>query len=325
MTKSTIAIMTSGGDVPGLNAAIRAVVRASSYYEHKIIGIERGYEGLIDGDFISLHAGSVSNIISKGGTILQSSRSERFKKEKYRKIAYEQLKTKNIDHLILIGGDGSMRGADVLCQESNINVIGIPKTIDNDISGTDDSIGFDTAVNIAMEAVDRIRDTAKSHHRLFFVEVMGRNTGYIAFNTGIATGAEGIIIPETHRDLQLLYDVIEHKKNWKHSSYIVVVAEGDEAGGAYQLDKTIKEKYPDIHTGVTILGHIQRGGSPTCRDRVLATRLGIGAVEAIENGLRNVMTGLVHQKIHYTPLNQIQNRPLLIDPPVIEMLKILSR
>lgn len=325
MTKSTIAIMTSGGDVPGLNAAIRAVVRASSYYNHKIIGIERGYEGLIDGDFISLHAGSVSNIISKGGTILQSSRSERFKEKKYRKIAYEQLNSKNIEHLILIGGDGSMRGAEVLSQESKINVIGIPKTIDNDISDTDYSIGFDTAINIAMEAIDRIRDTAKSHHRLFFVEVMGRNAGYIAFESGIATGAEGIIIPETNRDLQLLYDVIERKKKWKNSSYIVVVAEGDEIGGAYQLEKIIQEKYPSIYTGVTILGHIQRGGSPTCRDRVLGTRLGIGAVEAIQNGLENVMTGLVHNKIKYTPLKEIKNRLLVIDSSVVEMLKILSK
>lgn len=325
MTKSTIAIMTSGGDVPGLNAAIRAVVRASAYHQYKIIGIERGYEGLIDGDFIPLHAGSVSNIISKGGTILKSSRSERFKQEKYRKIAFNRLQSENIEHLILIGGDGSMRGADVLAQESNINVIGIPKTIDNDISGTDEAIGFDTAINIAMESIDRIRDTATSHHRLFFVEVMGRNTGYIAYKTGIATGAEGIIIPETHRDLQLLYDVIEHKKSWKHSSYIVVVAEGDEIGGAYQLEKTIKEKYPNIHTGVTILGHIQRGGSPTCRDRVLATQLGIGAVDAIQKGWRNVMTGLVHDKIYYTPLKDIQSRSLVIDAPVIEMLKILSK
>lgn len=325
MTKSTIALMTSGGDVPGLNAAIRAVVRASIYQQHKIIGIERGYEGLIDGDFISLNSGSVSNIISKGGTILKSSRSARFKEKKYRAIAYEQLKSQNVKHLILIGGDGSMRGAEVLAEESDINVIGIPKTIDNDISGTDEAIGFDTAINIAMEAVDRIRDTATSHHRLFFVEVMGRNTGYIAFKTGIATGAEGIIIPETHRDLQLLYEVIEHKKNWKHSSYIVVVAEGDESGGAYQLEKTIHEKYPNIHTGVSILGHIQRGGSPTCRDRVLATQLGIGAVEAIQKGLRNVMTGMINNQIHYTPLKDIQNRPLIIDAPIIEMLKILSK
>ncbi|HUH74428.1 MAG TPA: ATP-dependent 6-phosphofructokinase [Chitinophagales bacterium] len=325
MSKSTIAIMTSGGDVPGLNPAIRAAVRASTYYGYEVIGIQRGYEGLIDGDFVPLHAGSVSNIISNGGTILKSSRSERFKEEKYRKIAYEQLYAQGIEHLILIGGDGSMRGADIVAQESTINVIGIPKTIDNDISGTDDSIGFDTAINIAMEAVDRIRDTAKSHHRLFFVEVMGRNAGYIAYNTGIATGAEGIIIPETQRDLQLLYDVIEHKKSWKDSSYIVVVAEGDEAGGAYQLEKIINQKYPSIHTGVTILGHIQRGGSPTCRDRVLATKLGVGAVEAIHNGLKNVMAGAVHHRIHYTPLKDVKNRPLVIDHQVIEMLKILSK
>lgn len=325
MNKPNIAIMTSGGDVPGLNAAIRAAVRTAAYYQYKIVGIEKGYEGLIDDAFIPLHSGSVSNIINKGGTFLQSSRSERFKDEKYRKIAYQNLKKNNIEHLILIGGDGSMKGAQVLASESGINVIGIPKTIDNDISGTDFSIGFDTATNIAMEAIDRIRDTATSHHRLFFVEVMGRNAGYIALEVGIATGAEGIIIPETHRDLQLLYENIEHKKNWKNSSYIVVVAEGDEIGGAYHLEKTIRQKYPDIYTGVSILGHIQRGGSPSCRDRTLATKLGIAAVEAIQSEKRNVMAGIIHEKIQYTPLEQIANRSLDINENTIKILKILSK
>ncbi|MCO5233116.1 MAG: 6-phosphofructokinase [Chitinophagales bacterium] len=325
MTKSHIAIMTSGGDVPGLNAAIRAAVRAASFYQYKIIGIEKGYEGLIDEAFLPLHSGSVSNIISKGGTILQSSRSERFKEEKFRQIAYQNLKKHNIEHLILIGGDGSMRGAQVLAKESGINVIGIPKTIDNDITGTDFSIGFDTATNIAMEAIDRIRDTATSHHRLFFVEVMGRNAGYIALEAGIATGAEGIIIPETNRDLQLLYDTIEQKKNWKNSSYIVVVAEGDEIGGAYRLEKTIQQKYPNIYTGVSILGHIQRGGSPTCRDRNLATKLGIASIEAVNSELKNVMAGVIHENIQYTPLENIGSRKLKIDDNIIKNLKILSK
>lgn len=325
MTHSAIAIMTSGGDVPGLNAAIRAAVRTASYYQLPVVGIERGYEGLIDGDFKKLHAGSVSHIINKGGTILQSSRSERFKDISYRKQAYEHLKSHQIEHLILIGGDGSMRGAQVLSDESHINVIGIPKTIDNDISGTDFAIGFDTAVNVAMEAIDRIKDTAMSHRRLFFVEVMGRNAGYIAMEAGIATGAEGIIIPETNRDLQLLFDTIEHKKNWKNSSQIVVVAEGDETGGAYSLEKIINHKYPEIHTGVTILGHIQRGGSPTCSDRTLATKLGVAAVEAILNGQHNVMVGSVHQKINYTPLDKVQNRPLDVNNDTIKLLKILAK
>lgn len=325
MTHPTIAIMTSGGDVPGLNAAIRSAVRTAIYYQLPVIGIERGYEGLIDGDFKRLHAGSVSHIINKGGTILQSSRSERFKEVSYRKQAYEHLKNHQIEHLILIGGDGSMRGAQVLSDESHINVIGVPKTIDNDISGTDFAIGFDTAVNVAMEAIDRIKDTAMSHRRLFFVEVMGRNAGYIAMEAGIATGAEGIIIPETNRDLQLLFDTIEHKKNWKNSSQIVVVAEGDETGGAYNLEKIINYKYPDLHTGVTILGHIQRGGSPSCSDRTLATKLGVAAVESIINGYQNVMVGLVHQKVNHTPLNEVKNRPLEISNDTIKLLKILAK
>lgn len=325
-SKSTIAILTSGGDVPGLNAAIRAIVRAASYYKIPIIGIERGYEGLIDGEFRKLNAGSVSHIINKGGTILQSSRSERFKEKSFREQAYQHLAENNISHLILIGGDGSMRGAQVLAKESGVHVIGIPKTIDNDISGTDYCIGFDTATNVAMEAIDRIKDSAMSHHRLFFVEVMGRSAGYIAMEAGIATGAEGIIIPETKRDLQLLFETIEHKRNWKNSSYIVVVAEGDEAGGAYSLEKIIKEKYPHIHTGVTILGHIQRGGSPTCFDRTLATRLGVAAVQAIHlKDMKNVMVGLEHHSISYTPLQVVQQRTLVMDQEKIDLLKILAK
>lgn len=325
MQKTNVAIMTSGGDVPGLNAAIRAIVRAASYYQIPIWGIERGYEGLIDGELRKLHAGTVSHIIHKGGTILQSSRSERFRQEEFRQQAYQNLKEREIDHLIIIGGDGSLRGAQVLSDESHINVIGVPKTIDNDIFGTDFSIGFDTAVNIAMEAIDRIKDTAQSHQRLFFVEVMGRNAGYIAMETGIATGAEGIIIPETNRDIQMLMDVLEHKKNWKNSSHIVVVAEGDEVGGAYNLENIINHKYPDIHTGVVILGHIQRGGSPSCTDRTLASRLGVAAIESIINGHKNVMVGMAHQKIIHTPLHQVKNRPMEINDDVLKLLKILAK
>ena len=324
MTTPHIGLLTSGGDVPGLNAAIRAVVRAGVFYQIPITGIQRGYEGLIDQDFIELTSGAVSHIIHKGGTILQSSRSSRFLEPNYRQIAYENLHQRGITHLILIGGDGSMRGALQIANENNISVIGIPKTIDNDISGTDYAIGFDTATNIAMEAIDRIRDTAQSHHRLFFVEVMGRNAGYIALQTGIATGAEGIIIPETNRDLQLLFEVIERKKNWKTSSYIVVVAEGDEIGGAYHLEQLIKHKYPHIYTGVSILGHIQRGGSPTCADRVLATRLGVAAVEAILQDQNNIMVGMINQTIRHTPLAQVSNRKLTIDKNLTQLLQILA-
>jgi len=323
--KKRIAIMTSGGDVPGLNAAIRGAVRAAAYYQYETIGIQRGYDGLIDGHFIKLHAGSVSHIIHRGGTILQSSRSERFKTEEGRKIAYQQLREQAVSAVILIGGDGSMKGAQIMADESHIPVIGIPKTIDNDLNGTDFSIGFDTAVNVAMEAIDRIRDTALSHDRLFFVEVMGRNAGYIALESGIATGAEGIIIPETKRDLQLLFESIERKKDWKNSSHIVVVAEGDETGGAYDLEKIINHKYPNIHTGVTILGHIQRGGSPTAADRILGTQLGVAAVEAISREQFNVMVGMINHQIRHTPLKDIRNRPVPIDNKTIEFLKILSQ
>ena len=320
-----IGLMTSGGDVPGLNAAIRAVVRTAIYNKLNVIGIERGFEGLIDADFHTLHSGSVSHIIDKGGTLLQSSRSERFRERKYRDIAYQNLLDNNIHDIILIGGDGSLKGASIMSEESNINVIGIPKTIDNDISGTDFAIGFDTATNVAMEAIDRIRDTAMSHNRLFFIEVMGRNAGYIALEAGIAVGAEGIIIPETDRDLQLLYNNIEHKRNWKNSSFIVIVAEGDETGGAYKLEKLIKERYPDLYTGVTILGHIQRGGSPTCADRTLATRLGVAAVEKLLEGEQNVMIGRIHHEIICTPLAEVGNRKLNVDDEMFKLLKILSK
>jgi 6-phosphofructokinase 1 len=320
-----IALMTSGGDVPGLNAAIRAVVRTAIYFGYEVLGIQRGYEGLIEADFISMHAGSVSHIIGKGGTILQSSRSERFRTPEGRAEAYRQLKKSNIEALILIGGDGSMRGAQLLADESDIPVIGIPKTIDNDLTGTDFAIGFDTAVNVAMEAIDRIKDTARSHNRLFFVEVMGRNAGYIAMQAGIATGAEAILIPETDRDIQILYDNIERKKCHADSSYIVVVAEGDELGGAYQLAEQVKQRWPGLHSGVTVLGHIQRGGSPTCFDRTLATRLGVAAVKAVVKGEQNVMVGEQKGEITYTALSRVHNRPLAVSPDMLEMLEILSR
>ncbi|MCO5248583.1 MAG: 6-phosphofructokinase [Chitinophagales bacterium] len=325
MSKKTIAVMTSGGDVSGLNAAIRAIVRTAIYYNRTVIGVEKGYDGLIDADFRSLNSGSVSHIISRGGTLLQSSRSERFREKKYRDIAYQNLKDHDIKYIILIGGDGSLKGASIMSQESDINVVGIPKTIDNDISGTDFAIGFDTAVNVAMEAIDRIRDTAMSHNRLFFIEVMGRNAGYIALEAGIAVGAEGIIIPETNRDLELLYKTIDHKKDWKNSSFIVIVAEGDETGGAYKLQKLIHERYPELYTGVTILGHIQRGGSPTCADRTLATRLGVAAVEKLLQGEKNVMIGKVHDEIVCTPLDKIHNRRLDVDNEMLKLLKILSK
>lgn len=320
-----IGLMTSGGDVPGLNAAIRAVVRAAQYYGIDVVGVQRGYEGLIDGDFIGMGPGSVSHIINRGGTILRSSRSERFTTPEGRQIAYQRLREAGIEALVLLGGDGSMRGAHQLAEESGIPVIGIPKTIDNDLTGTDKAIGFDTALNVAMEAIDKIRDTALSHNRLFFVEVMGRKAGYIAMEAGMATGAEAIIIPESNRDLDMLWRNLEQKKDWAYSSYIVVVAEGDETGGAYKLAEVVKERYPHIHSGVTVLGHIQRGGSPTCADRNLATRLGIEAIHALESGWKNIMVGIVRDEFAYTPLQQVRNRSLSLDDDAFEMMDILSR
>lgn len=319
-----IAVMTSGGDVPGLNACIRAIVRTAIYHQLTVVGIQRGYEGLMGGDFVDLDASKVSQIIQKGGTILSSSRSERFKTKEGRAKAYQQLKNQGIEALILIGGDGSLRGAQEIAIESGIPIIGIPKTIDNDIAGTDKAIGFDTATNVAMEAIDRIRDTALSHHRLFFVEVMGRHAGFIALEAGMATGAEGILIPETEHDLSWLYETIERKKDWKNSSYIVVVAEGDEAGGAYRLAEKVKAIYPDLYTGVTVLGHIQRGGSPTCFDRNLATRLGIAAVKGLLNGEKSVMVGELKGEIVFTPLQDVHSRKVNVSGDTFEWLKVLS-
>ena len=273
-TISKIAVLTSGGDAPGLNACIRAVVRAAVFHNIKVIGICGGYEGMIDGDFIEMDATTVSNIIQRGGTILKSSRSERFKTPEGRESAYQQLKKEEVDAVILIGGDGSLAGSKAFIATYNIPWIGIPKTIDNDILGTDFTIGYDTATNTAMEAIDKIRDTAESHNRIYFVEVMGRDSGFIAYKTGIGVGAEAIYIPETKTDLQHLFDIFEKGWNRNKSSLIVVVAEGDEAGGAYKISEKVKEKFPQYNIAVSVLGYIQRGGSPSCTDRVLASMFG---------------------------------------------------
>ena len=310
--------------MPGLNAAIRAVVRAATHYNIPIIGIQRGYEGCIEGDFVPLNAGSVSHIISRGGTILQSSRSPRFTTQEGRLLAYTQLNKQHVTGLILIGGDGSMRGAQAIALESGIPVVGIPKTIDNDITGTDIAIGFDTAINTAMEAIDKVKDTARSHNRLFFIEVMGRHAGYIAMEAGMASGAEAILVPETHDDLQLLYNVIDKKKKPEHSSYIVIVAEGDESGGAYKLAEQVQSRYPYLYVGVTVLGHIQRGGVPTCADRNLATKLGVAAVQALKEGTHNVMVGVLNGKIAHTPLAEVGSRSVHFDDNMYELLKILT-
>jgi len=319
-----IAILTSGGDAPGLNAAIRAVVRSAIFYNLEVIGIQRGFEGMIDGDFVAMDASTVSNIIQRGGTILKSSRSDLFKTKKGRAAAFKQLEKNNIDGVIILGGDGTFAGARVFLSEHKIQCVGIPKTIDNDLFGTDFTIGYDTAVNTAMTAIDKIRDTAESHNRLFFVEVMGRDAGYIALRTGISVGAEAIIVPETRTDIAHLVSVLESGWNRKKSSMIVVVAEGDTAGGAFKIADIMKKKFPDYDMRVCILGHIQRGGSPSCADRVLGSKLGMAAIEGLLKGKSNVMVGEINQKIVYTPFAKAVKHNMEVNKSMHKLMEILS-
>jgi len=318
-----IAILTSGGDAPGMNAAIRAVVRTAIYRNLQVLGIKYGYEGMINGDFISLNAESVSGIINRGGTFLKTSRSARFMTEEGMKTAYDQLVKNNIDGVVAIGGDGTFRGANEFTAKYHIPFIGIPGTIDNDLIGTDYTIGYDTAINTVVEAVDKIRDTAESHDRLFLVEVMGRDAGLIALKGGIGSGAEAILIPESKNDHHKLFEKLE--KNWgrKKNSKIVIVAEG-EPGGVYKIAEEVKKKFRNYDTRVTVLGHIQRGGSPTCMDRVLASRIGFAAVEAIISEKKDVVVGIVNNKINYTSFKDAVKHIDEIDPQLMEMMEVLS-
>jgi len=293
-----IAVMTSGGDAPGMNAAIRAVVRTISYYKLDSIGIYRGYEGLIEGDFKKMDARSVHHIIQKGGTILKSARSKEFRTKEGRKKAHENLVKENIDALIVIGGDGSFTGGMIFSREYDFPVIGIPGTIDNDIFGTDFTIGYDTALNTAVEVIDKIRDTASSHNRLFFVEVMGRHAGFIALNAGIGAGAEEILIPEEDMGLDRLLISLEKSRRSGKTSSLVVVAEGDKTGeNVFDLASYVEENLPQYEVRVSILGHMQRGGSPSCFDRVLASRMGVKAVELLIDGKSNLMVGIQNNKM----------------------------
>jgi 6-phosphofructokinase 1 len=320
----SIAVMTSGGDSPGMNAAIRAVVRAGISNGVKVFGIKRGYEGMIEGDIIAMQSNSVSNIIQRGGTILKSARSDRFRTVEGRKQAYDQLVANNIDAVVAIGGDGTFSGALQFNKEHDIPFIGIPGTIDCDLYGTDYTLGFDTAVNTVVDAIDRIRDTADSHDRLFFVEVMGRDAGYIALYSGIAGGAEAILIPESKTDELSLMKTLE--KGWERnkSSMIVVVAEGDEQGGAYQIAEKVKTKFNNYDIRVSVLGHIQRGGSPSCFDRVLGSRMGVAAVEALLAGRVQIMIGVVNNHIHYTSLEKAVKHNQDIDMNLLKLGEILS-
>lgn len=325
MTKNKrIGVFTSGGDSPGMNAAIRAVVRTAIYNNFEVIGIRRGFEGMIDGDMIEMNSQSVSNIIQRGGTILKTARSKRFTTEEGMNLAAENLKKYNIEGLVALGGDGTFRGCFEFRMRHNISSIGVPCTIDNDLFGTDFTIGYDTAINTAMEAIDKIRDTADSHNRLFFIEVMGRDAGFIALRSGIGGGAEAILVPETKTDIPHLISILEKGWNRNKSSCIVVVAEGDESGGAYDIAKQVKEHFDYYDTRVSILGHMQRGGNPTCMDRVLASRLGVAAVEALIAEKENVMVGVIHRDIEYTPFEKATKHNLDINLNLLRIQEILA-
>jgi 6-phosphofructokinase 1 len=318
-----IGLFTSGGDAPGMNAAIRAVVRTATYYNLQVTGIRRGYEGMINGEIFPMDGKSVANIIQRGGTILKTARSEQFRTPEGRKIAYEQLKKHGIDALVAIGGDGTFTGARTFGAEYDIPIVGLPGTIDNDLIGTDFTIGYDTAINTVIDAVDKIRDTAESHDRVFIVEVMGRDSGLIALRTGIASGAEAIVIPETKTDINALCNRLEHGRKDKLSK-IVLVAEGDDVGGAFEIGRLVKERFPHYDTRVSILGHIQRGGRPSCMDRVLASRIGVAAVEALRDGHRNEMIGIIHNELSYTPFEHAIKHNVEINPNFLKIVEILS-
>jgi 6-phosphofructokinase 1 len=300
-----IGVMTSGGDSPGMNAAIRSVVRTCAYHKIECAGIYRGYQGMIEGDFINLDARSVKGIINKGGTFLKSARSKDFMTKEGRKIAHDALKAEGIEALVVIGGDGTFTGALIFNQEFGFPIMGIPGTIDNDIFGTSHTLGYDTTLNTVVEVIDKIRDTASSHNRLFFIEVMGRDVGHIALNAGVGAGAEEILIPEEDLGLERLLESLRRSKESGKSSSIVVVAEGDKTGkNVFELKDYVNEHLPEYDVRVSVLGHMQRGGSPSCFDRVLASRMGVKAVESLLDGKSNLMVGLLNDKIAVTPLEK---------------------
>lgn len=320
-----IGVFTSGGDAPGMNAAIRAVVRACAFYKKEAYGIMRGYEGMIEGDLVKLGPRSVGNIIQRGGTILKTARSEEFRTPEGRKKAYENLKEEGIDALVAIGGDGTFTGLHKFYQEYAVPSICIPGTIDNDLPGTDYTIGYDTATNTAVEAIDRIRDTALSHNRLFFVEVMGRNSGYIAINSGIAGGATAIVMPEESMTFDQLFNMLGAEKETSKKSNLIVVAEGSKIGDANTLAKKVAERSSYFDIKVTILGHLQRGGTPTYFDRVLASKMGIAAIEGLLEGRKDVMVGVKDNKIVYNDFETIMTKKYHeIDPEALRIAKILS-
>ncbi|MEX2591898.1 MAG: 6-phosphofructokinase [Anditalea sp.] len=323
-TISKIGVLTSGGDAPGMNTAIRAVVRSAMYYKIEVYGIYRGYEGMIQNEIKKLETKDVAYILERGGTFLKSARSKEFRSPEGRKIAYGNLQQHGINALVVIGGDGSLTGAHLFYKEFGTPVIGIPGTIDNDLSGTDSTIGFDTACNTAIQAIDKIRNTASSHDRLFFVEVMGRDAGFIAINAGIGSGAAATLIPERKMPVENLIKRLNKRAQAKKQSNIVIVAEGGKSGGALELAKKVKKILPIYDIKVTILGHLQRGGSPTSYDRVLASKLGVAAVEGLLQGKYDVMAGVVNNKVVYTPIKKAIIDDKIVDDDDFRIAKILS-
>ncbi len=320
-----IGVLTSGGDAPGMNAAIRSVVRACAYHDVVCVGIYRGYEGLMDGDFKEMGARSVKGIINKGGTILKSARSKEFRTKEGRQKAFENLIKEDVDGLVVIGGDGTFTGAMIFNQEFDFPVIGIPGTIDNDIFGTSHTLGFDTALNTVVEAIDKIRDTASSHNRLFFIEVMGRDVGHIALNVGIAGGAEEILIPEEDLGLDRLVESLNRSRKSGKTSSIVIVAEGDKIGkNIFELKDYVDENMEDYDVRVSVLGHMQRGGSPSCFDRVLASRMGVKAVESLLDGQTNYMVGLLSNTMELTPLEKAIKGKSKINLELLRVSDIMS-
>lgn len=319
-----IGILTSGGDAPGMNAAIRAVTRAAIHNGMSVKGIYRGYKGLITNEIKEFKTQDVSNIIPRGGTILKTARCEEFRTVEGRQLAYERLVEHNIDALVAIGGDGTLTGARIFAQEFNYPVVGLPGTIDNDLFGTDVTIGYDTALNTIMECVDKIRDTATSHERLFFIEVMGREAGFLALNGAIASGSEAAIIPEIYLERDQLAEMIETGFRKSKSSSIVLVAESEVTGGAIGVAARVKKEYPQFDVRVSILGHLQRGGSPTARDRILATRMGVAAIDALLDDQRNVMIGIQNDAIVYVPFSKAIKNLKPINPDIMKTLEIVS-
>ncbi|MEZ5146250.1 MAG: 6-phosphofructokinase [Bacteroidales bacterium] len=319
-----IGVLTSGGDAPGMNACIRGVVRTALYHNLEVYGIKAGYNGLIQNDFVKLESTDVHNIVQLGGTILKTARSKEFMTPEGREKAYQNLREQGIDGLIVIGGNGTFTGASAMLREFDLPVIGVPGTIDNDLFGTDMTIGFDTAVNTVVEAVDKIRDTADSHNRIFFIEVMGRDAGFIALRSGIAAGATDILVPETVTYIDELVEILEKGFLKNRKSGIVIVAEGDDAGGAFDVANKVKEKYNHIDTRVTVLGHIQRGGTPSSYDRILGGSLGYGAVNALLEGRKGEMVGVKNNNLNYTPLEKAIKHHKNIRTDLLKMARILS-